>query len=185
MSTLPLIDPADATEPQARFLADVPPINLFKALAHAPAVAHAAARMGGVILYRTKLDPKVREMAILRAAHLAGSGYEVRHHERIGLDVGLTDRELVALRSGDNVTLPENAQLAVRWAEEVVRSGRASQELAQAAIEAYGAEQAVELAVTVGYYLMIGYFLESFRIPFEGAAFTQGVDINRPPEAAP
>jgi len=183
MSLLPLIEQPEATEAQARFLAQTPPLNLFKALANAPDIGTEVARMGGLILYQTKLDARLRELAILRAAHLAASAYEVGHHERIGRDVGLSDADLAAVRNdGDLQALDPLGRLAAQWAQEVVKAGRAAPALVREAIEALGRDQAVELSITVGYYLMVASFLETFEIPFEGSQFDQGVKIDKTPD---
>ncbi|WP_374571331.1 carboxymuconolactone decarboxylase family protein [Phenylobacterium sp.] len=185
MSLLPLIQPGEGDEAQNAFLAKVPPLNLFKALAHAPQAAALTAEYGAMVLYRTALDPKLRELAILRAAHMAGSAYEVGHHERIGRDVGLTGAQLAAVRNdGDIHALSTPERIVVQWAEEVGLDGQASRRLVVEAVEAFGLARTVELSLAVGYYLMVASFLNTFRVPFEGPGFSDGVDINARPRGA-
>jgi 4-carboxymuconolactone decarboxylase len=182
MSLLPLIQPGEGNEAQNAFLAQVPPINLFKALANTPKGGDLVARLGGVILYQTRLDPKLRELAILRAAHMAGSDYEVGHHERIGRDVGLTEAQLAAVRNdGDIHLLPQPERIVTQWSEEVVLERRASSSLVREALALFGEEQTAELGLTVAYYLMVAFFLNSFEVPFEGAEFKDGVNIRQRP----
>lgn len=183
MRTLPLLDPASASAAQSQFIAQVPPLNLFRALAHAPGLATMVAQMGETILFQTKLDPRLREMAILRAAHLACNDYEIGHHERIGRDVGLTEADLAATRPGACAAeLDEPARLVLQWSDAAALEGGASPDLAASVLAHFGAEQAVELSITVGYYLMVAQFLKSFDIPYEGAGFSDGVKI--PPAGA-
>lgn len=178
MSLLPLIA-ADTSDDDARaFLAEVPPLNLFRALASAPVVAQQAAQFGGALLFRTEFDPQLREIAILRSAHLVGNAYEIGHHERIARDLGMSEARIAATRqAADEEDLPEAEFIAARWAEEVVSDRRASRPLVERTLKVFGVRQTIELAMTVGYYLMIAQFLESFEIPFEGAGFEEGVKV--------
>jgi len=179
MSLVPLIEVDAADEAQKAFLAQVPPLNLFKAQANAPLIATQTAQFGGVILFQTDIDPKVREIAILRAANLLGNRYEIGHHERIGRDLGMSEAQIAGVRTGgDRSGLSEAEVIAATWAEEVVGSNRASAELVARALEVFGPKQTVELSMTVGYYLMVAYFLETFEIPFEGASFEDGVKVS-------
>jgi alkylhydroperoxidase family enzyme len=178
MSLLPILQPGDGDEAQTAFLAAVPPLNLFKTLAAAPGLAELVARTGHAILFLSELDPKVRELAILRTAHLAGNDYEIGHHERIGRDVGLSDARLEAARSGKREGLSELEALAMAWAEEVVANHAVNEENVRRGLELLGPKQAVELLITIGYYLMVATYLSTFRVPFEGAQFKEGVQVN-------
>lgn len=180
---LDIIEPGAGTEEQNEFLKSVPPINLFKALANQPAVAQKVAELGGAILYQTELDAKVRELAILRAAHLAGCDYEIVHHERIGRDVGLRDKALRAVgKGGDLSVLTDAEQLACRFSEEILASGFVDAGLLKRAGEVFGIVQTLELVSTVAYYLMVATVLTTFAIPVEGEGFSKGVQINSPPD---
>lgn len=182
MPRIDFIEPGEGNEIQNRFLESVPPINLFKVLANQPVIASQVATLGGAILYRTELDAKLRELAILRAAHLAGCTYEIVHHERIGRDVGLTDADLAAVRTRDGAAaLREDAALVCKWSEEVEASGQPSGATLAACLDRFGEIQTLELATTVAYYLMVASLLLTFEIPVEEAGFSDGVKINKRP----
>src|SRR5580658_9387387 len=72
----------------------------FNAMLYAPDVGHALQELGAAIRFRTRLTPRVREMAILVVAQARDSAYERDSHEPIGRDAGLTDPEIQALRAG-------------------------------------------------------------------------------------
>lgn len=182
MTQLKLVETETATPEQKAFLNAVPPINLFKALAHAPDVALAVAQLGGAILYKTELDGALREIAILRAAHRAQCAYEIFQHERIARDAGVTEEEIAALRlDGDLDRLSSMGRLVCRWADEVVKNGIPSPATLSEAIASLGNRQTMELANTVAYYLMVASLLLTFDVPIEGEGFTGGVDITRRP----
>lgn len=183
MSNLTLVVPGGGTPEQNEFLAKTPPINLFKGLAHAPKVGWAVAQLGGVLLYDIHLDGRLRELAILQAAHCAGCAYEVVHHERIARDVGLTEPEIAAVRpDGDLDALDREGRLVCKWARSAA-SGHPDPELASALIETFGEVLAVELVTTVGYYLMVAGVLNAFSIPLEIDASEGGVDVKVRPES--
>src|SRR5580693_7525757 len=85
----------------------------FNAMLYAPAVGHALQELGAAIRFRTKLTPRVREMAILVVAQAWDSAYERSSHEPIGRDAGLSDHEIEALRAGaDPAFTDEQEQVA-------------------------------------------------------------------------
>src|SRR6266545_3351130 len=76
------------------------PLNLFRMLAHSPPVLSGFVRLGGALLQDSSLEPRLREIAIVRVGLLAGASYEVEKHTAIARAVGITDAELEALRPG-------------------------------------------------------------------------------------
>src|SRR6202020_2395825 len=73
------------------------PISLNKALVNSPKAARAFSGLGGFIRYGSKLDPRLRELAILQVGWLARSPYEWSHHVKIGHDFGVTDDDIRAM----------------------------------------------------------------------------------------
>ena len=49
------------------------------------------------IRFGSKLDPRLRELAILQVGWLARSPYEWSHHVKLGHDFGVTDDDIRAL----------------------------------------------------------------------------------------
>ncbi len=179
MNLLPLLNAETApTEASRAFLSAMPPIHLFRALANAPHVGRRVAEMGQTLLFQCAFDAKLRELAILRAAHLVGNAYELGHHERIGRDLGMSAAQIAAARAdGDAHAQTDDERLVLNFATQIVRDQRAAPDTAAAVIARFGEAQAIELCVTVGYYAMVAYFLETFAIPFEGADFKDGVKV--------
>src|ERR1700749_2803144 len=49
------------------------------------------------IRFQSKLDPRLREMAILQVGYCARSPYEWSHHVKIGFDIGVSEADIRAL----------------------------------------------------------------------------------------
>jgi 4-carboxymuconolactone decarboxylase len=137
----------------------------FNAMLYAPEVGRALQELGAAIRFRTKLTPRIREMAILVVAQAWDSAYERASHEPIGRDAGLTEPEIEALRSG---TDPGFADDQERVAYQVVRSlvGPADLDDQQydIAVRTLGEQALVELSTLVGYYSTLALQLRIFRV---------------------
>jgi 4-carboxymuconolactone decarboxylase len=142
----------------------------FNAMLYAPEVGRALQELGAAIRFRTKLTPRVREMAILVVARAWDSAYERSAHELIGRDAGLTEPEIEALRTG---TDPGFADEQERVAYSVVRSlspmaGTGPADLDDqeydTAVRVLGERALVELSTLVGYYATLALQLRIFRV---------------------
>src|SRR5438477_3796210 len=69
-------------------------LNIYRALSHAPEAMRRFMSLGRQFLVRGKLDPKLRELAILRAGFLCRSEYELAQHIDFARRVGLTDAQI-------------------------------------------------------------------------------------------
>ena len=80
------------------------PIALFKALVNSPGGARAFSGLGQYIRFNSKLDPRLRELAILQVGYLARAPYEWSHHVKIGYAFGVTDADIEAAHRRDRGT---------------------------------------------------------------------------------
>ena len=171
MARLPYADPAAAPE-KARLLFDGLPvkINLFRMLLHAPSALRGYLTLGNAILARQKLDPRIRELAILRVAALSPAEYERTQHVPIAKACGATDAEIAAVARGDLSVLDERAALALRFTEACLREARVPDALFEEARGAFSPQEIVELVMTVGYYMMTARLLETLGVDLEPPA---------------
>jgi alkylhydroperoxidase family enzyme len=78
-------------------------------------------------LVKGKVDPRLREQAILRVMWRCGRAYEWTNHYRLARRVGVTDEEVLALRCADPLASLEGAvAVVVCAADEVVDLGMVS-----------------------------------------------------------
>jgi len=95
MARLPYLE-ADQVAPEYRDMLKRN-TNLHKLLVNSPDMARAFNGIGGYIRFKSKLDPRLRELAILQVGWMEKSEYEFTHHVKIGREFGVTDDDIVAL----------------------------------------------------------------------------------------
>ncbi len=95
MARLPYLEPDQVAEQYRDMLKRN--TNLHKLLVNSPEMARAFSGLGGYIRNRSKLDPRLRELAILQVGWLEKSEYEFTHHVKIGKEFGVTDADIEGL----------------------------------------------------------------------------------------
>jgi alkylhydroperoxidase family enzyme len=130
-----------------------------------PGVAAVLAGMIDVAVLNGALDARPREIAILRVGWRIGSVYEWSNHVGVARAAGLTDAEIVAVRTADATVLSEEDRLAIRVVDEVLDTTRVS-EATLAEVRALVGD-GDELVAIPGFYRAIGSMLLTFSVPLE------------------
>lgn len=86
--------------------------NLVSTLVRHPKLAKAFLRFNFHLLYGSTLPARLRELAVLRLAHLTNCEYEWRHHVGMGREAGLTDDVIDGIIGGDAADELDRAVLA-------------------------------------------------------------------------
>ena len=76
------------------------------------------------IRHKSKLDPRLRELAILQVGYLANSPYEYSHHVKIGREFGVSDDDIRAIgeeTAGRPSKLDPLAKAVLRAAREMTQ----------------------------------------------------------------
>ena len=171
MARVPYLDVEDLPEEHKHLLNR--PINLFRALVHSPGAAKAMSGLGGYIRHGSKLDGRVRELAILQVGWLAKSPYEWSHHVKIGKDFGLTDADIEALKAetaGETTKLSPLERLALKAAREMAADGGEMHADTFKALEAHlPRDLLIDLTITIGFYCAIVRILPSIGIDVENS----------------
>jgi alkylhydroperoxidase family enzyme len=143
-------------------------LNLFRMLAHSPPTLLGFGKLGGALLQSGTLDPRLRELAIVRMGLLAGAEYEVEKHIAIARMIGLSDAEIAALEVGAASDALDEAGRAVRdLADELFHEVRASDAALEAVQRHLDHRQVVELVVTIGFYGLVCRVLETLGVDKE------------------
>ena len=167
MARLPYLEP-DQVAPEYRDMLKRN-TNLHKLLVNSPDMARAFNGVGNFIRFKSRLDPRLRELAILRVGTLAKASYEWTQHVPIALRVGVTQPQIDALpdwkKAPDRFNDQERAVLA--YTDAVAEQIRVPDDIFGAVRAFLSDQQIVELTTTIGYYGMVSRILEALRIELE------------------
>ncbi|MGV9279667.1 carboxymuconolactone decarboxylase family protein [Streptomyces sp. NPDC003730] len=148
------------------------PLNVFRMLAHAPAVAEPTIDLGVALLSATNLPARLREAVILSVAGRVGCAYEQVQHTPIAERCGMTPEQAAATVDGtahiDGLTEAEEVALAATG--ELVREHTLDHATVAALRHALGERQAVELIMLIGYYVMLANLLNALEVDSESAS---------------
>jgi alkylhydroperoxidase family enzyme len=150
--------------------ASAEPLKLFRTLAVHDELASRMRPLGAGILGHPRLDPRERELLILRTCARAGAEYEWGvHAAAFGESVGLSEEQLAASaapRANDPAWSESDAQL-IAAADALYDMNTIPDELWEQLAARFRDDQLIELIVVVGWYRMISYLLTTLRIELE------------------
>ncbi len=168
MARVPYLDTSDLSDADKDLLKR--PISLHRALVNSPNAARAFSGLGTYIRYGSKLDPRLRELAILQVGWLARSPYEWSHHVKIGHDFGVTDGDIQALiddTAGRATSLDDMTKLVLKGAREITNDGEMAAATFAALQTALGNELVVDLTLTIAFYCAVVRVLGTLKIDVE------------------
>lgn len=168
---VPLLDDDDA-----RAAADdaglpdyVTVLNLNRVLLRHPTVAKNFVQYFWDLMYENQLDPRLRELAILRIAWVTGSEYEWAQHWPIALGAGLEPEDLLGVRSWlDHQGFSQADRAVLAATDDVLEAGavRAPAWAALCSTLESDAER-IEAVVAITGWRMVSSVLQSLEVPLE------------------
>ena len=168
MARIPYFDPAQATGRAAEAYSKLPALNIFRMMGHGGDLIEIFSRMGAYLLNFTSLDPILREIAIVRVGVLSKAGYEVYQHEAISRRIGMSEAIIAGIHEGPGAAIFDDAQREVMaFTDDLVANVRASDATFEAIRTRLGDQALQELTITVGYYMMVSRYLETFDVDIE------------------
>jgi 4-carboxymuconolactone decarboxylase len=137
----------------------------FNAFLHLPALGKHWSAIGEALRFRTNLDRRLFELAILIIAVHWRSGHEWAAHARLAREAGIDRAVIDAMRRGETPVLSKPDEHAVfRFVHELVTERRASDSAYATVISVLGEAMVVELANAVGYYVALAAMLNAFEV---------------------
>jgi alkylhydroperoxidase family enzyme len=166
---LPL-DVAKAAADEAAVPDYMAELSIFQVLLNHPALARAINDLLATMLWHGDLDPRLRELVILRIGWLTGCDYEWTQHWRVASRLGVSADDMLGVRDWhgyDGFGPTERAVLAAT--DDVVRDGAVSAESwAACARELQGdTTLLIELVTAIGAWRMVASILDSLEVPLE------------------
>ena len=121
------------------------------------------------ILFQTEgVDPKLREVITLRSAKRLNAPYEWQQNSKMALNVGLEQAVIDAIAADGPVTgLEPEYVLACAAADELSNKGTLTDGTLQALLERYGDVVTRKIILMIGYFNLLGMFLNGCRVPLE------------------
>jgi 4-carboxymuconolactone decarboxylase len=149
---------------------EVEPLRLFRTLAVHDDFASRMRPLGAGILGQPRLDPRDRELLILRTCARAGAEYEWGVHAvAFGKPLGLTDRQLTAtaIGSADDAAWSATDTQLLAAADALHDTGTISDELWDELAARLRDDQLLELVIVVGWYRLISYIVNTAGVELE------------------
>lgn len=167
---MPLVDP-DPDDELVRAIRDrrggwIATLDLV--LLHSPPIAEGWNAFFGAIRTGTTVPGRLRELAMLRVAHLNGDKHNWWHHEPIAREEGLTDEEIAGVRAWQDVarfTALDRAVLA--YTDALTTDVRTDDATFAAVRELVTTRQMVEITAIVASYNCVSRFLVGMDIDRE------------------
>jgi 4-carboxymuconolactone decarboxylase len=144
---------------------DRPQLNIFRTLAHNPALYKAFLSLGGHLLTADGLPPREREIVILRTGRRAQSEYEFGQHRAIGRDAGLTDTEIEWLAADGDWNEDDAALVAM--VDELTEHDVVSDATWKVLTRRWSEPQLLELVLLCGFYRLVSGLLNSVGVALE------------------
>jgi alkylhydroperoxidase family enzyme len=158
----------ESLAPEVKAAVETFRMNVIRMAANAPASTKALVDLAQSILFFSAFDPRKREIAVLRVAHVTNAVYEWTHHVVLAKNFDISDKEIEIIRTEEPVTsLDEEGNLLCLVADEISRNVRLSDDALSKILKRYGTREATELILCVSYFNFLSRFLESTRVEME------------------
>ena len=168
MARLPYLE-ADQVAPEYRDMLKRN-TNLHKLLVNSPDMARAFNGVGNFIRHKSKLNPRLRELAILQVGWLEQSEYEFTHHVKIGREFGVTDEDIAGMMAeteGKASGLEPLARAILKGAREMVRELQMSEATFAEIKRQLSDAEMVDLVLTIAFYCAVVRVLATMKIDNE------------------
>ena len=142
-------------------------LHLYQMLMHSPPLAEGWLHFMTRVRQQLDLDGALRELVIMRIAHLNGAPYEADQHAPIALREGLAQAQLDALPAWHEAPAGTYSVLqadVLRLCDAMTSDVHAPPPLVQAVRARLGDRQLVELVGTIASYNMVSRFLQALQI---------------------
>jgi alkylhydroperoxidase family enzyme len=171
MPRLPYPDPAKLAAP-VRAAVEGQTLNVTRMLAGASTdVFMGFTKFAGAFYTGSKLDPVLREVAILRAGYLCNSRYETYQHEAAARMLKMTEAQIAALKKGGPHpgVLNETEQAVMDFTDDVVKNVRAGDETLGRVRKLLGEQLVLDLILVIGLYMTVSRVLETTGVELDVA----------------
>jgi 4-carboxymuconolactone decarboxylase len=172
MTRTPFLTPEQMNAEQRRVYEDIvrsrgPWLNgPYAPLLHSPELADKAQAFGELVRYRTSLEPRLSELAIIVTARHWGCQFEWLQHEKIARKQGISEATCTAIANGDTPVLTDELeQVVYAFSTKLLAEHFVDDPTYARTRELLTVAGTVELVAVVGYYSFIAMTLNAHEVP--------------------
>ena len=136
--------------------------NLVATLMRHPKLARGFLRFNFHLLYGSTLPARLRELAVLRVAHVTNCEYEWRHHVGMGREAGLSDDVIAGIERGEAADELDAAIIAA--VDELQRDANVSDTTWTTLSAHLDERQLMDLVFTIGCYGSLAMAINTFGV---------------------
>jgi len=140
---------------------------VFQVLLHAPDVAERVANVGDFLLYRSIIPPAIRTLTWLIAARELDCNYTWDAAIAAACKAGVDQRVIEALQQGKPLTgLTNEQRVLFDYCHQLLRGNHhVTDATYREVVASFGVPAAVQIAATLGYFVMMGLVANAFDVP--------------------
>jgi alkylhydroperoxidase family enzyme len=172
---IPLPTDAELSKDSAAILAASPPINVLRMFAGTGDMFPALLAMVKAVFYDKEIEPRLREVIVLRCAHLLDCPYEWQANMVMAPNAGVTAEEIAAVGADGPV---ESADPAVRRickaTDELTHDATLQDATLAELIAAHGPRLASKYILAIAWFNLLSRFLNATRVPLEATGKLAG-----------
>jgi 4-carboxymuconolactone decarboxylase len=141
-------------------------IGPFNAFVHAPGVGRRLSSLGAELRFKTSIDRRLSEVAIITVAARWKAEFEWWAHARMAREHGVPGAVVDAIGRGEDPPFEaDDERLVYTVARQLTTGGQLGQDAFAAAERLLGQAGTVELVSLCGYYTLVSYLLNAFTVP--------------------
>ena len=143
-------------------------LNVLKMFAGTEDLFEATIGIVRAMFHAKGIDPRTREMIILRAAKVLNAPYEAQANVQMAKNAGLSPAEIDAAASDDPVSgINPEYVLVCKATDELSKSGTLRDETLGELLDRYGETISRKIVLMIGWFNMLSLFLNGCRVPLE------------------
>jgi 4-carboxymuconolactone decarboxylase len=140
-------------------------------LLHSPELADKAQKLGELVRYRTSLEPRLSELAIIITARHWDCQFEWLQHEKIACKQGIARSVCEAIANGTRPELADEKEIVIYdFSCQLLGTHFVDESTYVKARALFGVKGVVELTSVIGYYTMIALTLNAHEVPLPAGA---------------
>jgi 4-carboxymuconolactone decarboxylase len=172
MALLPYLEDKDASPKVLKLLTGRPVVlNVQRMTANAQGIFAQRSRLSNALFTQIKLDPRLREIAILRTAKDCHSLYEWTQHVPAAKHVGVRDEQIAAIENWPVADcFSELERLVLKLTDEVNANVKGSRATLEGLKQHLSPGEIIELLIIIGHWRQTASILETTEVELEDFA---------------